>query len=220
MKVSDSEWNSQYEDFFKCFGFIPRLCRPYRPQTKGKIENTIGYVKRDFFLGREFSSLESLNNQSLEWLKRVNSSIHGTTHEIPLERFKKEKEKLNLLNQVPRYKVVKTETRKISRDCYISYLGNKYSVPYKFAGRTAKLQIFEGKFEVYVDYEKICEHEILPGNCRVARKKEHFKGLLSEILNENSKCKKSPHILLKFSGLEVEKRFLNVYETFSDGGLE
>ncbi|AKB57047.1 IS21 family transposase [Methanosarcina barkeri] len=220
MKSSDSEWNSQYEDFFKHYGFIPRLCRPYRPQTKGKIENTIGFVKRDFFLGREFSSLESLNNQALEWLNRVNSSIHGTTHEIPLERFKKEKEKLNLLNQVPRYKVVKTETRKISRDCYISYLGNKYSVPYKFAGRTAKLQIFEGKFEVYVDYEKVCEHEILPGNCRVARKKEHFKGLLSEVLNENSKCKKSPHILLKFSGLEVEKRSLDVYETFSDGGLE
>jgi transposase len=220
MKSSDSEWNSQYEDFFKHYGFIPRLCRPYRPQTKGKIENTIGYVKRDLFLGREFSSLESLNNQALEWLKRVNSSIHGTTHEVPLERFKQEKENLNLLDQVPRYKVVKIETRKISRDCYISYLGNKYSVPYRFAGRTVELQIFEGKFEVYVDYEKICEHEILPGNCRVARKKEHFKGLLCEILNENSKCKKSPYILLKFSDLEVEERSLDVYETFSDGGLE
>ena len=41
LKSSDSEWNSQFEDFFKCFGFIPRLCRPYRPQTKGKIENTV-----------------------------------------------------------------------------------------------------------------------------------------------------------------------------------
>ena len=47
LKSSDSEWNSQFEDFFKYYGFIPRLCRPYRPQTKGKIENTIGYIKRD-----------------------------------------------------------------------------------------------------------------------------------------------------------------------------
>lgn len=42
LKSSDSEWNSRFEDFFKHYGFIPRLCKSYRPQTKGKIENTIG----------------------------------------------------------------------------------------------------------------------------------------------------------------------------------
>jgi len=54
------------------------------------------------------------------------------------------------MGQVPPYKVVHKETRKVSRDCYISFLGNKYSVPYKFAGRTTELQIFEGKFDVYI----------------------------------------------------------------------
>ncbi len=218
LKSSDSEWNSQFEDFFKCFGFIPRLCRPYRPQTKGKIENTVGYVKRDFFLGRQFTSLEGLNAQVHRWLERVNSAVHGTTYQIPLERFKEEN--LSPLDQVPPYKVVHKETRKVSRDCYISFIGNKYSVPYRFAGRTAELQIFEGKLEIYVDYEKICEHEILPGNCRVSRKKEHFQGLLSEILKENSKCRKDSQIPLKFSGPEVEKRSLDVYETFSEGDFE
>ncbi len=218
LKSSDSEWNSQFEDFFKCFGFIPRLCRPYRPQTKGKIENTVGYVKRDFFLGRLFTSLENLNAQVHRWLERVNSTVHGTTYQIPLERFKEEN--LSPLGQVPPYKVVHKETRKVSRDCYISFLGNKYSVPYRFAGRNAELQIFEKIFEVYVDYEKVCEHEILQGNCRVARKKEHFQGLLSEILKENSKCKNNLQIPLKFSGPEVEKRSLDVYETFSEGDFE
>ena len=61
---------------------------------------------------------------------------------------------------------------------------------------------------MYVDYEKVCEHEILPGTCRVSRKKEHFQGLLSEILKENSKCKKNSQIPLKFSGPEVEKGLL------------
>ena len=174
LKSSDSEWNSQFEDFFKHYGFIPRLCRPYRPQTKGKIENTIGYVKRDLVLGAKFSSLENLNGQALEWLNRVNSSVHGTTHEIPLERFKEEN--LILQDQVPPYKVVKIETRKVSRDCYISYLGNKYSIPYKFAGRTAELHISDGKFQAYIDNESICEHEILSGNCRVSQEKGTFSG--------------------------------------------
>jgi transposase len=215
LRTSDSEWNSQFEDFYKCFGFIPRLCRPYRPQTKGKIENTVGYVKRDFFLGRWFTSLEDLNTQVHKWLERVNSTIHGTTYQIPLERFKEEN--LSPQGQVPPYKVVHKETRKVSRDCYISFLGNKYSVPYLFAGRTAELHIFEGKLEAYVDYEKVCEHEILPGNCRVARKKEHFQGLLSEVLKENSKCNKDSQIPLKFSNHEVERRSLAVYEMFSEG---
>ncbi|KKG94227.1 integrase, partial [Methanosarcina mazei] len=104
LKSSDSEWNSQFEDFFKCFGFTPRLCRPYRPQTKGKIENTVGYVKRDFVLGRQFTSLEDLNGQVHRWLERVNSTVHGTTYQIPLERFKEEN--LSPLDQVPPYKVV------------------------------------------------------------------------------------------------------------------
>lgn len=216
LKVSDSEWNSQYEDFFKHYGFIPRLCRPYRPQTKGKIESTVGYVKRDFFLGKKVTSIEELNTQVHKWLERVNSTVHGTTYQIPLERFKEEN--LSLLGQVPPYKVVHKETRKVSKDCYISFLGNKYSVPYRFAGRIVELQIFEEKFEVYVDYEKICEHEVLPGNCRVIRKKEHFQGLLSEVLKENSKSKKSSQILLISSGHEVEKRSLAVYDAFSEGG--
>ena len=216
LKSSDSEWNSLFEDFFKHYGFIPRLCRPYRPQTKGKIENTIGYVKRDFFLGGEFSSLGNLNSQALEWLIRVNSSVHGTTHEVPLERFKEEN--LILLDQVPPYKVVKIETRKVSRDCYVSYLGNKYSVPYKFAGRTAELHVSDGKFQIYIDNENIYEHEIFPGNCRVIRKKEHFQGLLSEILKENSICRNTSKPPLKFSSPEVEKRSLEVYEVFSQGG--
>ena len=95
----------------------------------------------------------------------MNSSVHGTTHESPLERSKEEN--LILLDQVPPYKVVKIETRKVSKDCYVSYLGNKYSIPYKFAGRNAELHIFDGKLQVYIDNESICEHEILSGNCRV-----------------------------------------------------
>ena len=215
LKSSDSEWNLQFEDFFKYYGFIPRLCRPYRPQTKGKIESTIGYIKRDFVLGVKSNSLENLNGQALEWLKRVNSTVHGTTHEIPLERFKEEN--LILLDQVPPYKIVKLETRKVSRDCYVSYLGNKYSIPYKFAERIAELHIFDGKFQVYIDNEGVCEHEILPGNYRVIRKKEHFQGLLSEIQKQNSVCQNTSKILMKFSDPKVEKRSLEVYEAFSRG---
>ena len=136
---SNSIWNSDFEDFFNHYGFIPRLCRPYRPQTKGKIENCVGFVKRDFLMGSEFHSFSELNSQAQSWLARVNSTVHGTTNEIPMERLGKEG--LRNFDAVPPYHNIREETRKISRDSYVSYLGNRYSVPYRFAGRNCSLQI-------------------------------------------------------------------------------
>ncbi|MCZ7401057.1 MAG: IS21 family transposase [Candidatus Methanoperedens sp.] len=215
LKSTDSEWNTKFEDFFKQYGFIPRLCRPYRPQTKGKIENTVGYVRRDFFLGGSFNSVSDINVQAISWLKRVNSSMHGTTHEIPLERLKSEG--LKPIDGVPEYHVIREETRTISRDCFISYIGNQYSVPYRFAGREATLTISNGKFSVIVGGEAICEHEILSGSGRVSRVKEHFKGLMSEILKENkATMMKQGQSILKFESIEVEKRSLSVYEALSE----
>jgi transposase len=216
VKSSDSEWNLKFEDFFKHYGFIPRLCRPYRPQTKGKVENNIGFVRRDFFLGRSFASLQDMNAQAIGWLNRVNSNEHGTTHEIPKERIKSEG--LKPIDGVPEYLIFLEETRKISKDCFISYLGNKYSVPYRCAGREAILQIFESKLRVFVGGEQLCEHEILTGSGRTVRNKEHFKGLLSEIWKENKAAMNRPRQpLLKFESPEVEKRSLSAYEAFSEG---
>jgi hypothetical protein len=58
-----------------------------------------------------------MNAQALSWLARVNSSAHGTTHEIPLERLKSEG--LKPIDGVPEYLVIREETGKISRDCFI-----------------------------------------------------------------------------------------------------
>lgn len=156
------------------------------------------------------------NFMAVTWLKRVNSEVHGTTHEIPLERLKAEG--LKPINGVPEYLIIREELRTISKDCFISYLWNMYSVPYRFAGREATLQISDGKFRVIVSGGKICEHEILTGNRRVSRVKEHFKGLLSEIQKENkASMNKSGQSILKFESLEVEKRSLSIYEALIEG---
>lgn len=180
---SDSEWNPKFEDFFKHYGFIPRLCRPYRPQTKGKIESTVKFVKNDFFMGGKFSSFTDLNLQLQQWLSRVNSSIHGTTHEIPAERLKLEA--FNKISEVRPYIVTRKNPRKISSDSHLSYLGNKYSVHINLEGQP-DFQIRDTTFSVFVGNELVCRHEILPGHGKVSRNQDHFKGLLSEILKQNS----------------------------------
>lgn len=118
------------------------------------------------------------------------------------------------MNEVMPYEVTKEESRKISHDSHLSYLGNKYSVPYKFAGRTARLQIRDTTFSVHVGQELICCHEIMPGHGKVSRNKDHFKGLLSEILKQNSVSRAKGENIVYFRDHDVEKRPLSIYEAF------
>lgn len=84
-------YNPGLLDFAGRYGFAPRLCRPYRAKTKGKVERSIGYVKDRFFVGRSFTDLEDLNCQLLGWLDAVaNRREHGTTKEVPAERLLRE----------------------------------------------------------------------------------------------------------------------------------
>lgn len=216
IKASDSTFNDLFEDFFMYYGFTPRLCRTYRAQTKGKVENSIKYAKGNFILGREFKSLDDANNQRWSWLDKVNSKVHGTTHVIPSERLKEEN--LQSIDDKQEYIVCQTFTRKVARDCFISFQANKYSVPYMYAGREAIVKTNAGRFQVLIDGKTICEHEIIAGKNRVSRKKEHFKGLLKEILKDGcTPYQKLP--LMNFSGedIDVEKRSLDVYDQIGGG---
>ena len=214
IRASDHQWNAKFEDFFRHHGFVPRLCKPYCPQTKGKVENTIGYVKRDFLLGGTFSSLDDMNRQVLPWLNRVNATPHGTTNAIPFERLRQEH--LKSIAAILPYRLRREERRKISREAYISYLGNRYSVPHRYAGRDAVLELHDDQMAVRVGTEVICSHTVVPGHARVIREKEHFAGLLAEAMRCNSRCRKVTRPLFTVAPPQVEHRPLSVYDTFID----
>ena len=42
-------WNRRMLDFAMRVGFEIRLCRPYRAQTKGKVESGVKYVRRNMW---------------------------------------------------------------------------------------------------------------------------------------------------------------------------
>ena len=84
-------WNAVFLDFARYWGFTPRLCRPYRAQTKGKVESGVKYVRRNFLCGlqgREPANLADLNAELRRWVAEVaNQRVHGTTHEQVLLRW-------------------------------------------------------------------------------------------------------------------------------------
>lgn len=73
-------------------GYRPRLCRPARPQTKGKVERSIHYIANSFYyplltrlaMDDRLPSLQELNVEARQWCAVVaNKRIHGTTGERP-----------------------------------------------------------------------------------------------------------------------------------------
>jgi len=85
------------------------------------------YVKDNFLPGRRFKDLHDLNSQALEWCRKVDSKVHGTTGEIPLEALNKEP-LLPLPDKAIRDKY-RWETRNVTRDGFVSYDGAKYGIP-------------------------------------------------------------------------------------------
>jgi transposase len=80
--------NAEFLRFAAHWGFRPRACRPYRAKTKGKVERPIRYLRESFLYAREFVSDADLAAQAERWLDTVaNARVHGTTGEVPRERF-------------------------------------------------------------------------------------------------------------------------------------
>jgi len=156
MKQEESTLNRQFEDFAGFYGFKPVLCRPYRGQTKGKIERTVRYVRDNFMIGIRYRSLNDLNGQSVAWCNKVNAKEHGTTGEIPFERLKNER--LNPL--IREYIIDKINLRRVQKDCLISYNGNQYSVPAEYAGKDVAVVALGNTLAVYNEGNQVAVHRI------------------------------------------------------------
>jgi transposase len=94
--------NAEFLRFAHHWGFTPRACRPYRAQTKGKVERPVRYLRGNFIYGRVFVNDGDLEQQRQHWLERVaNVRLHGTTRERPRVRFDRE-ERFTLQPLAPR----------------------------------------------------------------------------------------------------------------------
>lgn len=155
-------WNAVFLDFARYWGFTPRLCRPYRPQTKGKIESGVKYVRRNFLcglLGREPANLAGMNSELRCWLEQVaNRRVHGTTHEQVLLRFDEDLFSMSPVNGRPPYPYLDDEQRKVARAAYVSWQGSRYSVPWSYAGKEVWVRDFGNSVEVRHGAERIAVH--------------------------------------------------------------
>ncbi len=161
--------------------FKIHMCRKSDPESKGRIENVVGFVKKNFAKHRIYYNLDKLNEQVLDWLKRTgNGKMHNITKKIPAEVFLEEKKHLR---PVPTTISIKLANGSISRlvrkDNTISFKGNRYSVPlgtYDGTEKYVKVYVEDKDMLVIGDIEtdlEITRHHLCHAKGKLIKNNNH-----------------------------------------------
>lgn len=210
----DIRWNQTFWDFSRYYGFRPWAHRPYRPQTKGKVESGIKYVKR-FLRGKSFESLDHMNERLLQWIETVaDQRIHGTTHRKPIDTFAEERDLLMSHQGKPPYAVQERAVRQVAKDCMVTFQTNRYSVPFLYAGRPVEVQSIDDRVMIYHDSRLLVSHPRCDGTFQSRIVGEHYKGIDRRTVS--SMTAMSSHLTTALH--EVEVRDLAFYEGLLQGG--
>jgi transposase len=193
---------------FKDYVFEQELqlhfCRKADPQSKGKVENVVKYVKNNFLYARAYYDLETLQSQAIAWLQRTgNGTPHGTTKKIPLEEWQNEQAHLRpwlSVKILPSYIM-----RTIRKDNTFAYLGNFYSVPQgTFKTKDTMVMIWLKQSELHVHDKAgtfLCRHVVVEskGNTVINTDHKRDKSLkLKELLIQAASMFLNPGLAIQY----------------------
>jgi transposase len=126
---ADPGLNPKLADFARHYGATILPCLPRTPEHKGKVENSIKYVKGNALASRKFSSLAQLNQYLADWERTVaDQRIHGTTKRQVAELFQLEKPALVVL-PASLFPCFREGPRTVHRDGHIEVEKAFYHVP-------------------------------------------------------------------------------------------
>jgi transposase len=206
------QWHPLFAEFTRYWGFTPRLCRAYRPQTKGKVESGIGYLRKNFLCGRQAADVPDLRGQLRGWVGAVaNQRVHGTTHQSVAVAWAAEQPHLQALSNRTAFPLVPKQVRRVARDAYVSYRTNRYSVPWEMVGQELMLREVEGYLELLRDTVRVARHPLGAGRYETITVAAHHQ----EMPQGPARRPKKATITLGGEAPRVEVRDLLLYEALA-----
>ena len=166
----------EFEKFRQELGFSVYLCKKSDPQSKGKVESCVKFIKYNFLKHRTYIDDETLNNCAIAWLERTgNGKVHSVIKKIPADVFSDEREYLKPiqpLSEQPENQLL----RVVRKDNTILYDSNRYSVPLgtyhnqkevrlKINGENIVISTTSGEF--------ICEHILSKSRGALVKNSNH-----------------------------------------------
>ena len=151
-------FNRAYLELADHYGFRPKACAPRKGNEKGRVENGVGYVKKNFLSGLEITDFAPINPAGQVWLETVaNVRIHGETKRRPAEMFVEEYPRLPPLPANP-YDTGIVRSAPVSNQCRVVVDTNRYSVPPRYASSRLVLKLYADRVRLYHEAQLVAEH--------------------------------------------------------------
>ena len=132
---ADPQLNPKLLEFARHYGTVILPCLPRTPEHKGKVENSVAYVKGNALAGRTFDCLAAENQWLIKWESTVaDLRIHGTTKRQVAQLFEQEKKHLLPL-PASLFAVFREAPRQVHRDSYVEVAKAYYAVPPEYIGQ-------------------------------------------------------------------------------------
>ena len=159
-----------FGDFIKEMDIGMFVCRKADPESKGKIENFVKYIKYNFFSFREFRSIAEAQESLMKWLvRRANGKISQATKKIPLIEIEEERKHLKqLINSIHRKDQCSMREERTANDKSRVAMGAcLYDLPSKYRNKPVEIYKTESMLFVFdkLTGEEIAEHSLslIPG---------------------------------------------------------
>jgi transposase len=173
-------FHPRYLDLAAHYGFEPVACNVRKANEKGRVENGVGYVKKNFLSGLQIPSFAALHPAAIQWRDTVaNIRLHGETHRKPIDLFAQEKPRLRPLSAMP-YDCGVVRPISANGCCHVLVDTNRYSVPHPYASQKLTLKLYPEQLLLFHQQKLIATHP----RCHDRRQKisnpDHTKELLAQ----------------------------------------
>lgn len=169
--------NERFLRYASQIGLDVRVCEGYDPESKGKVEAGVKYVKGDCLYGDTYANWSALTSHLSHWLDEVaNVRTHGTTREVPMAVYDERERpwmKPYIVAQLP----TEQSMRKVDKTGLISYRANKYSVPQAYQQGTIRIEALEHHLVIYdaLEGHEIARHTLMDGKGHIVKNTDHYR---------------------------------------------
>ncbi len=173
-------FNPRYLDFANHYGFTIVPCNVGKGNEKGRVENAVGYVKKNLLAGLDIPDFAAIGPACRHWLDTVaNVRIHGQTRQRPVDLFVKEHSFMQALPENP-FDIATVCQVRASSQFRITLDTNRYSVPAEYASRRLTLKTYPDRLCIYCDNNLIARHVRCYDRHRDFEDPDHPKALLAQ----------------------------------------
>jgi transposase len=171
--------NARFHQYASKVGLEVRVCEGYDPESKGRVEAGVKYVKGDGLYGEIYRDWSGLEAYTQQWLDEVaNVRIHGTTSEVPRDVYE-DRERHLMQPYIPAAMPMTRETRKADKTGLISFRANRYSVPLAYQRSTVLVEVVDDDLVIRdaLEQREIARHAIQSGRGRIVKNTDHYRDL-------------------------------------------